>query len=78
MALTGTTAHTNPTPSTSATSVLNTTAGSSLSACAASRPYEDQPMARVTVEDCVDKIPNRFDLVLLAAQRARQIRAGPN
>ena len=30
-------------------------------------------MARVTVEDCVDKIPNRFDLVLLAAQRARQI-----
>ena len=26
-------------------------------------------MARVTVEDCVDKIPNRFDLVLLAAQR---------
>ncbi|MDB5700200.1 MAG: hypothetical protein JWL66_399, partial [Sphingomonadales bacterium] len=28
-------------------------------------------MARVTVEDCVDKIPNRFDLVLLAAQRAR-------
>ena len=33
-------------------------------------------MARVTVEDCVDKIPNRFDLVLLAAQRARQISAG--
>ena len=31
-------------------------------------------MARVTVEDCVDKIPNRFDLVLLAAQRAREIR----
>src|SRR3954467_15873294 len=30
-------------------------------------------MARVTVEDCVDKISNRFDLVLLAAQRARQI-----
>ena len=27
-------------------------------------------MARVTVEDCVDKIPNRFDLVLFAAQRA--------
>ncbi|HOA50477.1 MAG TPA: DNA-directed RNA polymerase subunit omega, partial [Novosphingobium sp.] len=26
-------------------------------------------MARVTVEDCVDKVPNRFDLVLLAAQR---------
>lgn len=33
-------------------------------------------MARVTVEDCVDKIPNRFDLVLLASQRARAISAG--
>ena len=33
-------------------------------------------MARVTVEDCVDKIPDRFDLVLLAAQRARQISGG--
>lgn len=33
-------------------------------------------MARVTVEDCVDKVPNRFDLVLLAAQRARQISGG--
>ncbi len=33
-------------------------------------------MARVTVEDCVDKIPNRFDLVLMAAQRARQITGG--
>lgn len=33
-------------------------------------------MARVTVEDCVDKIPNRFDLVLLAAQRAREISSG--
>ena len=33
-------------------------------------------MARVTVEDCVDKIPNRFDLVLIAAQRARQISGG--
>jgi DNA-directed RNA polymerase subunit omega len=33
-------------------------------------------MARVTVEDCVDKIPNRFDLVLAAAQRARQISSG--
>ena len=30
-------------------------------------------MARVTVEDCVLKIPNRFDLVMLAAQRARNI-----
>jgi DNA-directed RNA polymerase subunit omega len=33
-------------------------------------------MARVTVEDCVDKVPNRFDLVLLAAQRARDISGG--
>jgi DNA-directed RNA polymerase subunit omega len=33
-------------------------------------------MARVTVEDCVDKIPNRFDLVLVAAHRARLIAAG--
>ena len=33
-------------------------------------------MARVTVEDCVDKISNRFELVLLAAQRARQISGG--
>ena len=30
-------------------------------------------MARVTVEDCVDKIPNRFELVMLAAHRAREI-----
>jgi DNA-directed RNA polymerase subunit omega len=33
-------------------------------------------MARVTVEDCVDKIPNRFDLVLLAGYRARQLSGG--
>lgn len=33
-------------------------------------------MARVTVEDCVDKVPNRFDLVLMAAQRARAVAAG--
>jgi DNA-directed RNA polymerase subunit omega len=33
-------------------------------------------MARVTVEDCIDKISNRFDLVLLAAQRAREISGG--
>jgi len=33
-------------------------------------------MARVTVEDCVLKIPNRFQLVLLAAQRARSISRG--
>jgi DNA-directed RNA polymerase subunit omega len=33
-------------------------------------------MARVTVEDCVEKIPNRFELVLLAGQRAREISTG--
>lgn len=33
-------------------------------------------MARVTVEDCVEKIPNRFELVLLAAQRARNLSRG--
>jgi DNA-directed RNA polymerase subunit omega len=33
-------------------------------------------MARVTVEDCIDKVSNRFDLVLLAAQRARQVSGG--
>ena len=30
-------------------------------------------MARITVEDCIDKVPNRFDLVLLAAHRAREL-----
>ncbi|MCV2881613.1 DNA-directed RNA polymerase subunit omega [Actibacterium sp. XHP0104] len=33
-------------------------------------------MARVTVEDCVDKVPNRFELVMLASHRAREISAG--
>jgi len=33
-------------------------------------------MARVTVEDCVDKVPNRFDLVLYSAFRARQLSGG--
>ncbi len=33
-------------------------------------------MARVTVEDCVLKVPNRFDLVMVAAQRSREILAG--
>ena len=33
-------------------------------------------MARVTVEDCVLRVPNRFDLVMLAAQRARDISSG--
>jgi len=33
-------------------------------------------MARVTVEDCVEKVPNRFELVMLASQRARKIGSG--
>ena len=33
-------------------------------------------MARVTVEDCIEEIPNRFELVILAAQRARQLSGG--
>jgi DNA-directed RNA polymerase subunit omega len=33
-------------------------------------------MARVTVEDCVDKVPNRFELVMLAAHRARALASG--
>lgn len=33
-------------------------------------------MARVTVEDCIDKVDNRFELVLLAAHRARMISSG--
>ena len=37
---------------------------------------ETAEMARVTVEDCVDKVPNRFELVLLAAHRARAIANG--
>jgi DNA-directed RNA polymerase subunit omega len=36
----------------------------------------EHPMARVTVEDCVDKVPNRFELVVLAAHRSREIAAG--
>ena len=35
-------------------------------------------MARVTVEDCLDKVPNRFAPVVLAAERARQLAAGTN
>ena len=33
-------------------------------------------MARVTVEDCVDKVPNRFELVMLASHRARAVSSG--
>jgi DNA-directed RNA polymerase subunit omega len=35
-----------------------------------------EPMARVTVEDCLEKIPNRFALVVLASERARQLARG--
>lgn len=48
-----------------------------LACCAAYKGgLQEICMARVTVEDCVDKVPNRFDLILLAAQRARMIREG--
>ena len=33
-------------------------------------------MARITIEDCLERIPNRFELTLAATQRARQISAG--
>jgi DNA-directed RNA polymerase subunit omega len=33
-------------------------------------------MARITVEDCLDRVPNRFELVLLAARRAKQLLKG--
>lgn len=33
-------------------------------------------MARVTIEDCIDKVDNRFDLILLAAHRARELSVG--
>lgn len=33
-------------------------------------------MARITVEDCLDKIPNRFELVLVGARRAKQLLKG--
>ena len=40
------------------------------------RHIKDSLMARVTVEDCIDKVSNRFELVLLAAHRARMISGG--
>ena len=33
-------------------------------------------MARITVEDCIDKFPSRFELVLVASQRARKLHSG--
>jgi DNA-directed RNA polymerase subunit omega len=40
------------------------------------RTFSEVPLARVTVEDCLEKVPNRFALVILAAERARQIANG--
>ena len=40
--------------------------------------YKGHRMARVTVDDYVDKVPNRFELVLLAAHRAREISGFPH
>src|SRR5262249_9149887 len=39
-------------------------------------PLPERIMARVTVEDCIDKVENRFDLVLLASHRARVVSSG--
>ena len=38
--------------------------------------FRRSAMARVTVEDCIDKVPNRFELVLLSSLRARQLSSG--
>jgi len=40
------------------------------------RKTKETPMARVTVEDCILEVPNRFELVMMAAQRARKIGTG--
>jgi DNA-directed RNA polymerase subunit omega len=47
-----------------------------LKSASTTRDKEWQGMARVTVEDCIDKVENRFDLVLLAGHRARMISSG--
>src|SRR6185295_6432094 len=41
-----------------------------------SSSFSDPPMARITVEDCLEKIPNRFQLVLAATYRARMLSQG--
>jgi DNA-directed RNA polymerase subunit omega len=38
--------------------------------------FQERPMARITVEDCLNKIPNRFQLVLAATYRARMLSQG--
>ncbi len=43
--------------------------------CAPAR-WKIDTMARITVEDCLEHVPNRFELVLVAAQRAKQLLKG--
>ena len=50
--------------------------GSDASRCSNPESLRGLPMARITIEDCLDKIPNRFELTLAATNRARQISAG--
>jgi DNA-directed RNA polymerase subunit omega len=38
--------------------------------------FRSKSMARITVEDCLEKVPNRFELIILAAKRARQLFKG--
>ena len=38
--------------------------------------WKEHDMARITVEDCLNKIPNRFEMVLLGARRAKQLLKG--
>jgi DNA-directed RNA polymerase subunit omega len=56
--------------------ILKPVSGRARRAALARRFRREIHMARVTVEDCVEKVPNRFQLVLLAAHRARVIREG--
>jgi DNA-directed RNA polymerase subunit omega len=62
-----------PAPSGTAKTLLG---GGRRPICRQHRYQEKQSMARVTVEDCVDKVDNRFELVPLAAHRARMISSG--
>jgi DNA-directed RNA polymerase subunit omega len=50
--------------------------GTGLPCSAPSISAEKKPMARITVEDCLEKIPNRFQLVLAATYRARMLSQG--
>jgi len=42
----------------------------------AKRTWKEAPMARITVEDCLENIPNRFSLILVAAERTKQLLKG--